>query len=123
MEAVEGALADAVTADGLHLNDPAAVPEFSSQWLTQGDLLGVLAPVLFSRSDTFVIRAYGDAAPLGPRQQVKRAWCEARVQRLPNYVDATQPAETSPDQLNATNQALGRRFKVVTFRWLTSADI
>ena len=123
MSLLERALADAVTADGLHLNDPAAVPEFSSQWLTQGDLLGVLAPVLFSRSDTFVIRAYGDAAPLGPRQQVRRAWCEARVQRLPNYVDATQPAETSPDQLNATNQALGRRFKVVTFRWLTSADI
>jgi len=123
MSLLERAIADAVTTDGLHLNDPATVPEFSSQWLTQGDLLGLLAPVLFSRSDTFVIRAYGDSAPPGLRRPESRAWCEARVQRVPAYVDATQPAETTPDQLNATNQAHGRRFKVVTFRWLTSADL
>jgi len=123
MSLLERAIANAVTADGLHLNDSATVPEFSSQWLTQADLLGLLAPMLFPRSDTFVIRAYGDAAVPGPRRQERRAWCEARVQRLPTFVDVTQPAETMPDHLNATNQTLGRRFQVVTFRWLTPADI
>jgi hypothetical protein len=118
---LERAIADAVTADGLHLNDPSMVSEFSSQWLTPGDLLGVLAPVLFPRSDTFVIRAYGDSVGAGRRES--RAWCEARVQRLPEYIDSTQPPETAVSALNSTNQTLGRRFRVVSFRWLTPADI
>src|SRR5207248_2649644 len=38
-----------------------SIAEFSSQWLTQADIMTALAPVLFPRSDTFVIRAYGEA--------------------------------------------------------------
>jgi len=38
-----------------------------------------------------------------------RAWCEGIVQRLPEYFDASQPAETLTAGLNALNQTLGRR--------------
>lgn len=120
---LERALADAVTSEGEHINDSLTVPEFSSQWLTQGDLLSLLAQVLFPRSDTFVIRAYGDTVNPATGALEGRAWCEARVQRLPEYCDPSQPAETAPAALNPTNQAYGRRCQIVNFRWLTSADI
>lgn len=112
---IEAAIEDA------QLNEDIA--EYSSEWLTQADILTALAPFLFPRSDTFLIRAYGDVVNPATGATEGRAWCEATVQRLPEYFDASQPAETAPDQLNPTNQALGRRFKVVSFRWLTRSDI
>jgi hypothetical protein len=99
------------------------VAEFSSQWLTQGDLMALLAPIFFSRSDTFMIRAYGDSVNPATGDLEGRAWCEALVQRLPDYVDSTQPAETAPAALNSTNQAYGRRFRITLFRWLAPTDI
>jgi hypothetical protein len=113
-------------------------------WLTQADVLQSLGPVLSARSDTFVIRAYGeswdvinstDAAPV-----VKsRAWCEAVVQRYPDYVDQADPAihiaggnDNAKGAVNAdgtstglsnANQKFGRRYRVVSFRWLNPGDI
>lgn len=119
------------------------IPEFSSQWLTQADIMSALAPTLFPRSDTFVIRTYGEALNPVTGATEGRAWCEAIVQRLPEYFadPATYPPETlasafepvpdpnTPDvvpeatEAQTLNKALGRRFKVVSFRWLTRADI
>jgi predicted lipid-binding transport protein (Tim44 family) len=79
--------------------------------------------VLFARSDTFSVRAYGDTVNPATGAIESRAWCEAMVQRLPDYFDAAQPADTAPAALNALNQAYGRRFKVVHFQWLSSSDI
>jgi hypothetical protein len=104
--------------------------EFSSQFLTQADIMTALAPVLFPRSDTFVIRAYGEA--LNPATSTAtapvvegRAWCEAVVQRVPEYFDAAgDDATVAPDALTSRlNAACGRRFKIVSFRWLTRSDI
>jgi hypothetical protein len=112
---LEKAIADA----GLN----AAIPEFSSSWLLQGDIMTALAPILFPRSDTFVIRTYGDTFNPVTGATEGRAWSEALVQRLPEYCDAANPAETPPEGLNAVNARLGRRFRIVSFRWLTRADI
>jgi hypothetical protein len=98
-------------------------------WLTQADLLQPLAPALSARSDTFTIRAYGEAlnpvlASTDAGYVQGRAWCEAVVQRLPEYVStADEPwiavaALSSPD-----NKTFGRRFKIISFRWLAPADI
>jgi hypothetical protein len=99
--------------------------EFSSQYLTQADIMTALAPVLFARSDTFVIRAYGESLNPVTAAIEGRAWCEATVQRLPDYMEATVDApEVAPAALTSQiNQQLGRRFKVVSFRWLTRADL
>jgi len=97
--------------------------EFSSQFLTQGDIMTALAPVLFPRSDTFVIRTYGEAVNPATGVAEGRAWCEATVQRVPDYFDPTDDAAVAPSDLNVTNQTYGRRFKVVSFRWLTRSDI
>jgi len=93
---------------------------FAPKYLTQADLLSTLGPHLSARSDTFMIRTYGES--LNPVTQAKegRAWCEAIVQRVPDYVDASQRPEAKAGGLNAT---LGRKFKIVSFRWLGPQDL
>ncbi len=100
-------------------------------WVTQADVLQTLGPVLSARSDTFVIRTYGDvldavnSTKANPQVQ-SRAWCEAVVQRLPDYVDNTsagQEAWQRPTAVNSINQTFGRRFKIISFKWLSPFDI
>ncbi|MFA6960917.1 MAG: hypothetical protein WC205_09220 [Opitutaceae bacterium] len=97
-------------------------------WLSQADVLQSLAPSLASRSDTFVIRAYGEI--LDPVNSTKanpvitgRAWCEAVVQRMPDFVETGNNAWDLPSALSAENQRFGRRFQIVSFRWLSADDI
>ena len=98
--------------------------EFSSQFLTQGDIMTALAPVLFPRSDTFVIRTYGEAVNPVTGNTEGRAWAEATVQRTPEYFDPADDATLAPaDLTREANKTYGRRFKVVSFRWLTRADL
>jgi hypothetical protein len=112
-------LEKAIAAAGL--NDE--VGEFSSQWLTQADVMTALAPTLFPRSDTFVIRTYGDACNPVTGTIGSRVWSEACVQREPEYFDAGEAAEKPLSELNPVNARFGRRFRIVSFRWLTSADL
>ncbi|MBL9202809.1 MAG: hypothetical protein JNL39_20015 [Opitutaceae bacterium] len=123
---LEAAIADAGT--------NADIAEFSSQFLTQADIMTALAPILFPRSDTFVIRTYGEAWNPVTATAEGRAWCEAVVQRVPEYFDPPKNAGTAtatgdaPEVLPAAlvselNKQHGRRFKVVSFRWLTRSDI
>lgn len=96
-------------------------------YITQGDLLHTLAPYLAVRSDTFRIRSYGEATD-GKGRVIARAWCEAVVQRTPEYVDhaANSPSDhDGPDsakELSESNSRFGRRFRFVSFRWLPPQD-
>ena len=116
---LEKAIADAA----INVDVAGNLIEFSSQFLTQGDIMTALAPVLFPRSDTFVIRTYGEAVNPTTAASEGKAWCEAIVQRTPDYFDPTQDATVVPPDLNLANQTYGRRFKVVSFRWLTRSDL
>jgi len=100
---------------------------YSPDFLTQAVVLQTVAPVLAARSDTFTIRAYGEVvnpalAATEPGAIAGRAWCEAVVQRLPEYVDPAEAPGLSPPS-RAENRLFGRRFRVVAFRWLTADDI
>ena len=90
--------------------------------INQADLLTPLAPLITVRSDTFVIRAYGEA---GSGENIARAWCEATLQRFPNYLDASSAPETHPDNLDPSgvNARFGRRFNVISFRWLSPLEM
>jgi hypothetical protein len=119
---IEAAVADAATDGGESANG--FVAEFSSQFLTQGDIMTALAPVLFPRSDTFVIRTYGEAVNPATGATEGRAWAEATVQRTTEYFDPADDATLAPaDLTREANKTYGRRFKVVSFRWLTRADL
>jgi len=99
----------------------AAAPKF----LTQADLLSLLGPALAVRGDTFLIRTYGETRNAVTGNVEGRAWCEAVVQRLPDYINASaDSAETAPTALtNAQNQTFGRRYQIVSLRWLSPSDI
>jgi hypothetical protein len=126
-------------------------------WLMQQDLVQCFSPVMAVRSDTFVVRCYGEADNQVTGNTEGRAWCEAVVQRLPDYIDQTDAALTSGNAyttsslgdatppydrvtpvanagstyasaapvpiVDTANQVFGRRFKVISFRWLNESDL
>ena len=107
--------------------------------LLQSDLLQALGPALATRSDTFTLRCFGEA--LAPSGEHGTAWMEVVVQRVPDFIDPTNPAETGnsapkplvsgPANANASispalspvNHLLGRRFKVLSMRWVQGNEI
>ncbi|MEI7909284.1 MAG: hypothetical protein WCK77_06585 [Verrucomicrobiota bacterium] len=88
--------------------------------INQADVLTPLAPQLVARGDTFRIRAYGEAAD-GTASKV-RAWCEAVVQRVPEFIDSSTDSSTATPTATV-NQSFGRRFEIVSFRWLKPEEI
>ncbi|WPJ95978.1 hypothetical protein SH580_21410 [Coraliomargarita algicola] len=111
--------------------------------ITQAKLLMPLAPRLSARSDTFSIRAYGERRSLDGSTILGQAACEAVLQRVPEYLDPdTDPSNNEPwdealanplpytasatvsaSPLNAINTRFGRRFKIVSFRWLAPEEL
>jgi len=94
-------------------------------WLTQADIVQALAPLLTSRGDTFRIRTYGEVRNPATDEVTGRAWCEAVVQREPDYIDdAADDAAVIPALLSSDeNRRFGRQFKITKFRWLTPDEI
>jgi hypothetical protein len=82
-----------------------AIPSGSTANVEQGEVICALSPMLFSRSDTFLVRAYGRDASTGAETV-----CEAVVQRL-------------PDAVNGDAAKFGRRLKVMSIRWLSPGDL
>jgi len=71
------------------------------------DFLNAIGELFTTRSDTFRIRAYGEAVhPLNPAEPTAIAYCEAMVQRSA-----------------ATLSGHGRRFAIISFRWLGPGDL
>lgn len=92
-------------------------------WVTQADLLATLGPAISPRSDTFTIRALGQSRDVRGKV-IATAWCEAVVQREAAYLDASEEASTAPDSLKLRpNKTFGRRFQIVSFRWLDPAEV
>jgi hypothetical protein len=102
-------------------------------YVVQSDLLKPLGNALPVRDDTFRIRAYGQSLD-NAGNVTARAWCEATVQRMPEYIDSsdqpTVPAirldtagNPRPTKLKPLNQQFGRRIQMVSFRWLSPNEL
>ena len=100
-------------------------------YLIQSDVLLSLGNILTVRDDTFTVRAYG-CVRTETDGVLAQAWCEAVVQRTIEYVDPrNRPADSDyePDgaagknKLTSTNRNLGRKFRIVSFKWLDAWDI
>ncbi|MFC5051411.1 hypothetical protein ACFPK9_12425 [Rubritalea spongiae] len=90
-------------------------------YLTQADVLKSLAPVITVRSDSFVIRSYGEAR--GSNGEVAaRVWIEATVQRYPDYMDSTNAASDPVADLTEINRQFGRVFRITSFRYLNDNE-
>jgi hypothetical protein len=95
----------------------------SSAYVDQADVLRQFAEQLTPRGDTFVIRTYGDALDKNGKV-IARAWCEAVVQRTPDYMDKADENHTRAAELNSeANKRFGRSFQIYSFRWLNSSEI
>ena len=93
-------------------------------YISQADILQPIAPIINARSDTFLIRTYGEALAKDGTTVLARAWCEAVVQRVPEYINPVDRPEipvTALTQLE--NRTFGRRFTMQSFRWLTKDEI
>ena len=92
-------------------------------YLTQGDVLQVIGSSLTPRSDTFMVRAYGESIDAQGEVQ-GQAWCEAVVQRTPEPInpDSTGVNPVKVDEF-AGERNFGRKFRIVSFRWLGAKEI
>ena len=110
---------------GNTLNSTVGMPGY----LMQQDIVQAFSPAMTVRSDTFVIRTYGEGVNPATGQTQGKAWAEAVVQRVPDFVDpadtalAALGAATDLTLLNSNNTNFGRRFKIVGFRWLSTHDL
>lgn len=96
----------------------------SAAYVDQADILGNFAEQLTARGDTFVIRSYGDALDKNGKV-IARAWCEALVQRVPEYVNsADDPHLKQADStLSESSKNFGRKIRIIAFRWLNPSEI
>ncbi|MFU8893643.1 MAG: hypothetical protein ACNA8L_08445 [Luteolibacter sp.] len=95
----------------------------SSAYVDQADILRHLGSQMTVRGDTFIIRTYGDAIDTAGKV-VARAWCEAVVQRLPEYVnDLDESYVKSGDLQFDENRQFGRRIVMLSFRWLNADEV
>ncbi|NNM28303.1 MAG: hypothetical protein HKO57_02185, partial [Akkermansiaceae bacterium] len=103
-------------------------------YVIQSDLLRPIGNTLSVRDDTFRIRAYGEATDAGGRV-LARAWCEAVVQRVPEFIDPANDASVPArlmnregtfrdnEELTTPNRRFGRRFRMQSFRWLRESEV
>ena len=108
-------------------SNPEAAAGSSAQgapsYLTQADILTVLGNAATARSDTFTVRGYGESRD-NSGQLAATAYCEAVVQRFPEWLDSDDEVKVRPEELTSeTNQKFGRRFRVVSFRWLSDDEV
>jgi hypothetical protein len=91
-------------------------------WTRQADVLRPIAPILSARDDTFTIRAYGDARDKSGNITA-RATCEAVVRRTRDFVDPKDAPEITTLPTSAANLIFGRRYEIISFRWLSDSEI
>jgi hypothetical protein len=95
----------------------------SSAYVDQADVLRGLAAQLTPRGDTFVVRTYGDVIDTTGQIQA-RAWCEAVVQRVPDYLNSSDEPHIKQAELESdVNRRFGRRLRITSFRFLNSEEV
>lgn len=91
-------------------------------WIRQADILRPIAPVLSVRDDTFTIRAYGDALDKNDKV-IAQAWCEATVKRTRDFSDQADAADSINPPTIPRNITFGRKYEIISFRWLKSNEV
>ena len=91
-------------------------PRYSPSFVTQADLISVLAPYSQVRGDTFVIRAAGRVAGITEGSSSTK-YCEAVIQRK------VSPVANSVASSPSTPGVFGRQFEIIDFRWLDAEEI
>ncbi len=94
-------------------------------FVTQGDILSMIGPALTARGDTFLIRSYGDVVDPVTGEVTSRAYLETVVQRKIKPVNPYRVASEA-DGIRADwipADEFGRKFEIVSIRWLGDDEI
>ncbi|MGJ8642496.1 MAG: hypothetical protein ACSHX9_03735 [Luteolibacter sp.] len=91
-------------------------------YLTQADILKPMAPLLTARSDTFTIRSYGESRN-NAGEVLATAYLEVTVQRTPEFTEVVDVPETAISDLTEVNEIFGRKFRIVSFRYLNQNEV
>ena len=110
---------------------PVKIDSAAPSFVTSADLMTALAPIVNVRSDTFVIRTYGevirptDVEGFESSEPQAQAWLEAVVQRFPEGVDRSDFIGSDPEDWSTMidEPEWGRRFQVISMRWLGEEDL
>ena len=131
--------ADSTAAGGAESSKKRTAQPDSKAWglpgyLIQSDLLECLAPAMTVRGDSFTVRAYGESSSRGVIHA--KAYLEARVMRSASYLRDDQNAPTDralainkqtgtleKGNLSMLNERYGRRFQIISTRWLSGSEI
>ena len=71
------------------------------------------------RWDEVRVRTYGDArSPDG-----KVLACEATVRRARDFVDPADQPDITTQPVSQTNLTHGRKFEIISFRWLNASEV
>ena len=121
-----GNMASFPAADNIQSGDGSTRSAASSATakILQGTILQAIGSFISPRSDTFRIRSYGEVISATPGGRDVKAWAEAVYQRVPEPVvpSAVSPADQNfwvPQEIDR----FGRRFVLVSFRWLTEDEV
>lgn len=91
-------------------------------FLMQADVLSKIGSQLNGRSDTFTIRSYGSSTSMLSGTTETEGYFELVVQRTPEYVDSSEARYQAPPIIES-NQNFGRRYKIVSHRWIEKNGI
>lgn len=105
---------------GVPTGEVGSLLSHSPGFVTSADILSMIGPALTARGDTFLIRTYGDAINPATGEIAGRAWLEAVVQRT---IEPLTPAGTTGDARFQPADEFGRRFTIVSLRWLGADDL
>ena len=64
--------------------------------------------------------------PINPDKVIAQAWCEAVVVRAAEFVDPVDDSIALPhstEMISDVNRFFGRKYKVVSLRWLSEEEI
>jgi hypothetical protein len=72
-----------------------------------------------------MIRSYGNSTGPFTDSSEAESYFELVVQRAPEYSDSSgnYTPDAEPDSLSALNEDFGRRYEIVSQRWIDKGDI
>ncbi len=105
---------------GVPIGEAGSLLSHAPGFVTQADILSMIGPALTARGDTFLVRSYGDAVNPLTGETTSRAWLEAVVQRTTTPVEPS--GSTGIDRFTPADE-FGRRFVIVSMRWLSEEEI
>lgn len=118
-----GILAEALHDSGINRIAGTPIPAWMPAAITPGVIMESLASTATVRGDTFTILCRAEIFHPISRKILGSACAEMRVQRMPDFLDSDQNAETPFDAQNPINRAFGRRYRITAFRWLSHDEL